>query len=1110
MQDESTHPGEHPRPPVAALPLLGVGDLVGGRYRVQRFLGQGAVGEVFAARDLELAADVALKVLKPRDDGDESTLERFRREVLLARRISHPNVCRIFDLGVHLLERDGRGARPLRFLTMELLPGETLAHRIEQRGPLGEVETRRIAAQLAAGLAAAHRAGVVHRDLKSSNVVLVPDGAGERAVITDFGLARDQEVPSSASGLTHTGGVVGTPAYMAPEQVEGRRATPRSDLYALGVVIYEMLTDELPFEGESPLSVAVKRLQQPPIPLESRRDDLSPRLRGVVSRLLERDPRERFAEAPEVELALAGDLPTLSPRRRRRRWLAAGVAVVVLAGGWAVRQALLARRVAGAAVSEADAARAARAAIAVLGLRNATGRGETDWLSDALAEMLATELAAGEQLRVVPGETVARALADLGLPRADALAASTLDRLGRTVATDWVLAGAFTALGADGDGDLRLDLRLQRIDGTQDRALSVRGSVGGLFDLVAAAGRELRAAVGVGEPDARQAASARAELPGTGTAVRLYAEGLARLRAGEALAARERFEAALVEDPEAALAWSALASAWGELGYAEREREAARTAFEKSGGLSRAEALAVEARYRLSAGEWEPAVENLRALWRLWPDDPEQGLALVEALVAAGRAAEAAPILEALRALPPPAGEDPRIDLAAARVADGIADFATQLAVARTARQRAEQVGARQLAAQALYEEGLAQRRLGDTAAARAALGEARRRFAELGLRSGMAQAIFSLANLERAAGALDDAAALYAEARATFEAIGNRMSEARVELMQGYLASERGDLVEARLAGESALAKLREVGDRRGVATALANLGSLHYELGELERSLAYQSEALAEFRALDDPARVLVSLQNHAMIQQERGDFAAAGAALEAALAAAREIGDPAGTGQALKGLGDLADARGDSTLAARRYEEALAALGEGQELWRLRVALAQAVLARHRGDAAEAATRLAEVERGFAAAGAPGEADEARLQRVRALVELGRAPEAAALLEAVAPAARRSAIRLLRHLEKLASGELALARGDTTAARRQFERAWRENRELGLPVAALEARAGMARVAAAAGDPEAPRLVAEVVAEARRLGCGRVVAAFAPAAERFTSLP
>jgi serine/threonine protein kinase len=308
-------------------PLFHAEELVAGRYRVRRFLGQGAVGEVYAVHDLQLGADVALKALKPGAPSTSPSIERFKREILLARRVSHPNVCRIFDLGVHLLERPGVATEPVLFLTMELLDGRTLVRRIEEGGPYAEAEAVPVIRQLAEGLAAAHRAGVVHRDFKSSNVVLVPGPAGERAVITDFGLAREQDVPSG-SGLTATGGVLGTPAYMAPEQVEGRRATPRSDLYAFGVVIYEMMSGELPFEGESPLSVAVQRLQHDPIPLESRRSGLSHRMRAIVRRLLERDADDRFAEALEVSRALEGEVPAASPRRRRRRRR-------LLAPGWA-------------------------------------------------------------------------------------------------------------------------------------------------------------------------------------------------------------------------------------------------------------------------------------------------------------------------------------------------------------------------------------------------------------------------------------------------------------------------------------------------------------------------------------------------------------------------------------------------------------------------------------------------------------------------------------------------------------------------------------------------------------------------------------------------------
>ena len=671
MRQETTDPAEFGRAAPAPLPVFGAGELVAGRYRVSRFLGQGAVGEVYAATDLELGAEAALKVLKPVSAGGERAIERFKREILLARRVSHPNVCRIFDLGVHLLERSGGEPEPVLFLTMELLDGRTLVRRVEEEGPLSEPEATAIALQLADGLAAAHRAGVVHRDLKSSNVLLVPDTSGPRAVITDFGLARDRDLPSGAAALTATGGVLGTPAYMAPEQVEGRRATPRSDLYSLGIVLYEMVTGALPFEGESPLSVAVRRLREDPIPIESRRADLSARYRAVVRRCLERAPEDRFEDAHDVARALEGRGTALSPRRRRRRAAAALGALMALAAGWGVWRAVEAGRPLAVAP---EAPRPERRSVAVLGLRNATGRPESAWLATALAEMLTSEVAAGDRLRAVPGETVARAMADLELAPADSLSAPTLTRLRGALGADWVLLGAYTALGPGGGGRLRLDLRLQSTDGRSDRPLAAEGSEEELFDLVARAGGGLREALGASVEPAPAGAPVRAAMPGPTTAVRLYSEGLAELRAHEPLAARERLERAVEEDPEAPLAWAALARAWSELGYSERAREAARAAWEKSGRLARADALLVEARFRLANAEWDAAIENFRALWRFYPDDLEHGLNLVAALIDAGRGEEASATVEELRALPGAAAADARIDLYEARAADGLSD----------------------------------------------------------------------------------------------------------------------------------------------------------------------------------------------------------------------------------------------------------------------------------------------------------------------------------------------------------------------------------------------------------------------------------------------------
>ncbi len=284
-------------------PLLGPDQRLGGRYRVERLLGRGGMGEVYAARDEELGIPIALKTLRLDVGRTPEALLRLKREVLLARSVSHRNVCRVYDVGRH-----GEGADAVWFLTMELLNGTTLRERLHRNGRLSMQQALPLAEQLAAGLAAAHQEGVVHSDLKTDNVMLVMGPEGERAVIMDFGVAR-ANVAETASEA-RVGRAVGTPHYMAPEQIRGEAAGPRADIYSLGIVLFEMVTGRLPHEGPSILEMSAKRLsEEPPSPRRVIRD-LDEHWDSAIRRCLAVDPEARFARAIEVANALSGRTPT--------------------------------------------------------------------------------------------------------------------------------------------------------------------------------------------------------------------------------------------------------------------------------------------------------------------------------------------------------------------------------------------------------------------------------------------------------------------------------------------------------------------------------------------------------------------------------------------------------------------------------------------------------------------------------------------------------------------------------------------------------------------------------------------------------------------------------
>jgi tRNA A-37 threonylcarbamoyl transferase component Bud32 len=296
------------------LRTLADGQQISDRYRIERFIARGGMGEVYEAFDCFLGCRVALKTLLPTALDDRRAIESVVAEVRLARQVTHPNVCRILEFG--FCGPTGKTSAAIPFLTMELLQGEPLSRRIARAGRLPAATVALLAADIARGLAAFHDAGIVHRDLKSDNVFLVrdPDG-GERAVVMDFGLARGlrpDEVKVSSMGPA------GTPDYMAPEQVEGKAPTPGFDIYAFGVVMFEMLTGQKPFAAASPYLAAVSRLRQRAPAPSQRVAGLRREWDQIVGRCLQRRPERRFASAEQIASAVQaisnGDRPPVTKR----------------------------------------------------------------------------------------------------------------------------------------------------------------------------------------------------------------------------------------------------------------------------------------------------------------------------------------------------------------------------------------------------------------------------------------------------------------------------------------------------------------------------------------------------------------------------------------------------------------------------------------------------------------------------------------------------------------------------------------------------------------------------------------------------------------------------
>ncbi len=1012
-------PRARSRPPVSQAPAierdrtvpsqlaeteLKAGERVAGRYRIQALLGVGGMGVVYRAHDEQLGIDIALKLLRPELAAKPEAFERFRQELLLARQVSSPHVVRIHDL-----VRDGE-----RWLiSMDLVPGRSLEQHLDATGAVPEAQALDIARQIALGLAAAHASGIVHRDLKPANVLLRDDG---RACISDFGVARSL----AATRVTGTGLVVGTPDYIAPEQARGEGAGPRSDLYALGLILYEMLAGQRAFGDATPAESLARRQTAPPPRQRQLRPELAPWVERLAARLLDPNPQRRLRDAAAVVAALdARRVARAGPRAAVL--VAAGAAAALAGAGWWAQDS-------GLALTTRSPAAAASAAVVPLDLAplplQAVDAADAD-LALAYSALIGASLLAGE-LAVADRRRVENALVRLGYdPRA----------AGAHAQRTRVETGARRLLGGElqRDGDrYRVALRV-----TGAGATSAPGAVTTAALSTAALAPAVRGAlVELELIDAR--AGMGTVWPADEAALRAFGRGLA---GGQSEAALDAYAKAVAREPRFVAAW------WQRLQLARRMLPPAATvalaaqAREALRDVRGRDAERMQALIALIEGNPTLAAERFAPLAKADPHDHHTRLLFAEALEAAGEETLAERELAQLTTDGPQNADAWLLRgqraIRAGEAQRAVDDYLLRARVLYT-RQR-DEFGR----ANTLNALGLGFDMLGQTRPAVDYFTQAADLRASLGDLHGAAGSRRNLAWTHTIVGDFAAADREMARARAMAAGLDDPAFQSVLLNDTGLIAEERGDFGAALPHFRQALALREAQSDTPGAGEVAQNLGFALMQTGEFAQARTYLAQAERAAAGGQDRISTIHALQLLGTLDIAEGAYDNAQTRLTRALALAREVNLAEERAVLHVELSELDRQRGRLAQAVDHGTRALALFEErGDARGRSEALLDLAATHRDRGDLAAMESALRRLD------AAPP--DNVELQAVRAVrrgeLALARGDAAAASRHADAAQALAEQSRSLpaRAQASLLRVQASIRAGDAAAARRALTQA------------------------------------------------------------------
>jgi eukaryotic-like serine/threonine-protein kinase len=894
---------------VAVSSVLPEGLQIAGRYRVRKLLGIGGMGAVYRVRDDELERDVALKLIRSDIGENPEALERFRREIQLSSKVTHKNVLRVYDLGA---------SEGIRYLTMQFVEGEDLSTTLKRTGRLPTSRLIHIFRQILEGLFAAHEQGVIHRDLKPQNIML---DASDNVFVTDFGLAKSLE----QSGMTQTGVIVGTPYYMSPEQVKGTPIDHRSDIYSVGVILYQMSTGQLPFTGSSPYEVMAQRLHAVPPAAGRLNPDLPAHLGKILERCMVVDPAARYQTVSDVlkDLDSGGFRTTLRFEVAKRRWLRPALAVALFVGLVAGAVIILrARRT--RALEPSDAAASQSVSLAILPFRNASGDSSIDWLGPSLAEMLLTDVGRSASLRTVPPNRLQQVLRDLRVSSESSIDPTMARKLAQFSSADTMVWGQYVKLG----NAIRIDATLE--DVKRQRSIHLKAQApdqNGLQAAVDQLAQSIREGLSL-PSDALAELKATAFKPSTRSldALKSYNEGLQLARQGRQSEALKKFQGAIQADSEFALAYARLGQTYSNLGYDTEAEQNSRRAVELSERLPAQERYLINASHARIVNDTEKAISAYESLAKVSPDDTEVNFELAALYEASGAFDQARAhykrVLERDPKYVAALLASGRVEIKAGNPQGSLDSLNQALSLAIQLEQDEEK-------ADVLHAIGTAYKSLDKPSEAQRYYQESLEIRRRIGQKRGIAVTLGQMAQVQERLGSLDAALVSYKEALQIQRDIGDKKGMGLTLIALGSFYEDRGNYDQALQFYKESLQIQRDVGNQDVEGHCLNHIGNVYLFKTQYDDAQTYFERALQIREKTKNPGDIADTLHNLAETATNKGQYDQALKDYLRALELRRDSGDKEGAAIESYSMGTVFEYQGKYGAALDAKEEALKAL-------------------------------------------------------------------------------------------------------------------------------------------------------------------------------------